>query len=276
MLHAGERWRVSLRLTQEDFDAFAELSGDTNPIHIDPAFARRTRFGKTVAHGMLLFSELAAAVSRRLGPTYRVSTQNLVFPAPTFAGVPLVAHFQVEADAGADGVTLRERVETDTGTTTLMGTAVLVPHQEPRDLQPETPVGEVSEATKLGHLTLGATATKERTIHPADVAEWCRLVDDADPRYRGDTAEVPPPLLGGLVSDLLGTRVPGPGANWLKQRYAFEHPVAVGEAVTTSVEIVRLRPEKGLVNLKTTCTTGSGVALGGEALVLARDLAPAG
>ena len=44
-------------LTQQDFDLFAKLSGDSNPIHVDPEFSARTRFGKTVSHGMLLFSK---------------------------------------------------------------------------------------------------------------------------------------------------------------------------------------------------------------------------
>jgi acyl dehydratase len=41
--------------TQAEFDAFARLSGDDNPIHVDPEFSARTRFGRTVAHGMLLY-----------------------------------------------------------------------------------------------------------------------------------------------------------------------------------------------------------------------------
>ena len=45
-------------LTQADFDAFAELSGDDNPIHLDPAFSANTRFGRTVSHGMLLCTVL--------------------------------------------------------------------------------------------------------------------------------------------------------------------------------------------------------------------------
>ncbi|MGZ3427312.1 MAG: MaoC/PaaZ C-terminal domain-containing protein, partial [Polyangia bacterium] len=50
--------RVSARrrVTQADFDRFARLSGDDNPIHVDAAFAARTRWGKTLAHGMMLYS----------------------------------------------------------------------------------------------------------------------------------------------------------------------------------------------------------------------------
>jgi len=48
--------------TQADFDAFAAVSGDDNPIHVDPEFSAHTRFGRTVAHGMLLYSRLWAMV----------------------------------------------------------------------------------------------------------------------------------------------------------------------------------------------------------------------
>ena len=40
--------------TQEEFDLFARISGDDNPIHVDPEFSARTRFGRTVSHGMLI------------------------------------------------------------------------------------------------------------------------------------------------------------------------------------------------------------------------------
>jgi acyl dehydratase len=75
-------------LTQGDFDAFAALSGDDNPIHVDPAFAARTRFGRTVSHGMLLYGLVCAGLAR-MAPGATHTTQELVFPAPTFAGEPL-------------------------------------------------------------------------------------------------------------------------------------------------------------------------------------------
>lgn len=51
------------RFTQEDFDRFARLTGDNNPIHVDPQFSARTRFGRTVAHGMLLYSTICQGLS---------------------------------------------------------------------------------------------------------------------------------------------------------------------------------------------------------------------
>jgi acyl dehydratase len=70
---------------QADFDCFARLSGDNNPIHVDPAFSSRMPFGRTVAHGLLLCSVLRGLIEQLL-PGGRLVDQSVMFPAPTFAG----------------------------------------------------------------------------------------------------------------------------------------------------------------------------------------------
>jgi acyl dehydratase len=88
MLAPGDTFSTERTLTQADFDAFAALSGDDNPIHVDPAFAARSRFGRTVSHGMLLYGLICAALAEA-APGAAHAAQELVFPAPTFAGEPL-------------------------------------------------------------------------------------------------------------------------------------------------------------------------------------------
>jgi acyl dehydratase len=73
---------------QADFDNFARLSGDDNPIHTDPVFCSKTRFGRTVAHGLLLCSVLRGLIDQ-LAPGARLSEQSVMFPAPTYAGEPM-------------------------------------------------------------------------------------------------------------------------------------------------------------------------------------------
>ncbi len=70
--------------TQGEFNAFAELSGDHNPIHVDPDFAAGTAFGATVAHGMMLFSAVRGLIARHY-PGSRMLSQALMFQAPTYA-----------------------------------------------------------------------------------------------------------------------------------------------------------------------------------------------
>jgi len=75
-------------LTQADLNLYAELSGDHNPIHVDPRFAAATRFGAIVAHGMLLFSLVRGLLARHY-PDRALLSQTLVFAAPAFVDEPL-------------------------------------------------------------------------------------------------------------------------------------------------------------------------------------------
>jgi acyl dehydratase len=86
--------------TQSDFDAFARLSGDDNPIHVDPEFAARTRFGKTVAHGALLCSILRALVEELVPGGTQIS-QSTMYPAPSPVGEPLRFKAKIVDGAGS-------------------------------------------------------------------------------------------------------------------------------------------------------------------------------
>jgi len=75
-------------LSQAEFDLFASISGDNNPIHVDPGFSSRTRFGRTVSHGMLLYTVLWGLVQTHY-PGAQQSGQTLMFPNPAYADEPL-------------------------------------------------------------------------------------------------------------------------------------------------------------------------------------------
>lgn len=117
---------------------------------------------------------------------------------------------------------------------------------------------------------IGDSATTKRSFSSADVTEYMSL---AGIEGSGKPHTVPGPLLGGMFSYLLGTQCPGRGTNYLKQHLEFPIPANVGEELTATVEIIRLRPEKDLVNLRTICTNAAGqVVCQGEALVLVKDV----
>jgi 3-hydroxybutyryl-CoA dehydratase len=68
MSEPGEKLpQRSIRITQAMIDAYAELSGDFNPIHVDPAAAARTPFGGTIAHGCIPLEPIFQAVARWSG-----------------------------------------------------------------------------------------------------------------------------------------------------------------------------------------------------------------
>lgn len=109
-------------LSQEDFNTFARLSDDHNPIHVDPTFSAATSFGRTVSHGMLLFSVLRGLLARRY-PGSRVQAQSLMFPNPAYADEPLELVVEALDGTTADNVTLslNVRITRHDGQTCLQG-----------------------------------------------------------------------------------------------------------------------------------------------------------
>jgi 3-hydroxybutyryl-CoA dehydratase len=118
---------------------------------------------------------------------------------------------------------------------------------------------------------VGQRAELVRTFAAGDVADFAALVGgDLD-----GAEHVPSGLVGGLFSTLLGTTLPGRGTNWMKQTLRFRSRARVGERLTASVEVVRLRPDKRLVNLRVSCVNDAGATVcEGEALVLALEMEP--
>jgi acyl dehydratase len=107
---------------QGDFDRFAALSGDDNPIHVDPDFSARTRFGRTVAHGMLLYSRVWALV-RRHYPAAEHAGQSLMFPNPSYADEPLLLRLaEVDGDPRRLAVSVVRQAD---GAVTLQGECLL-------------------------------------------------------------------------------------------------------------------------------------------------------
>jgi 3-hydroxybutyryl-CoA dehydratase len=86
-IKVGDRFSRSREVTDELVRQFADLSGDHNPIHLDEEFARSTRFGQRIAHGMLS----GAFISAVLGDEFRQRrivylSQTMKFKAPVFLG----------------------------------------------------------------------------------------------------------------------------------------------------------------------------------------------
>lgn len=115
-----------LRLSQDDFNRFARLSGDHNPIHVDPEFSSRTSFGATVSHGMLLFTVLRGLIARHY-PDWRMTHQDLKFPAPAYADEALTLEVQLQSEAPDNTLTLATRIIKADGRACLAGQCRLAP-----------------------------------------------------------------------------------------------------------------------------------------------------
>jgi acyl dehydratase len=291
-LRVGQRAGLEKTFTQDDFNRFAILSGDDNPIHVDEAFSARTYFGKPVAHGMLLYSIISSLLGKQLpGPGSWQMEQELVFPSPTFAGEPVTFAVEITGIQGENLAELTTHVTRTTGEAGATGSAIVrlpgkvaLPASEtahPASPHKKDMTGSGQEI-RLKGLCLGQKASVQRTYTHSDMDDYAELTGDTNPLFNDsrfaqvngfEGAIVPGPLLGALFSFLLGTRLPGRGTNWLKQRLSFKRPAYPLEEITALVEVVRLRPEKNLVNLRTTCQDPTGALVcDGEALVAVRDL----
>jgi 3-hydroxybutyryl-CoA dehydratase len=88
----GDTASLSKTISDDDIRAFAHVTGDHNPLHLDEAFAKRTRFGRRVAHGMLSASLISAVIANELpGQGSIYLGQTLQFVSPVFPGDTVTA-----------------------------------------------------------------------------------------------------------------------------------------------------------------------------------------
>jgi len=117
-------------------------------------------------------------------------------------------------------------------------------------------------------MKLGDSVQVTRTFNAQHLRDYIAL-SGHHPRH----GEIPAPLIGALFSYLLGMKLPGMGTNYLKQEARFHANARLGDVLTARVEITRLRPDKQLVDLKTTCLNSQGELIAsGRALVYVGDL----
>ena len=95
--NVGDSAEITKTIEQADILAFADVTGDHNPVHVDEAFAQTTRFGRTIAHGMLSASLISAVLANKLpGAGSIYLGQTLQFVAPVFPGDEITARVTVK------------------------------------------------------------------------------------------------------------------------------------------------------------------------------------
>jgi 3-hydroxybutyryl-CoA dehydratase len=95
-LHVGQEARRDNHVTQATIEAFAAVSGDRNPVHLDAAYAATTIFKEPIAHGMLSAAYISTVVGMDLpGPGAIYVSQTLSFKAPVKAGDHVVVSVKI-------------------------------------------------------------------------------------------------------------------------------------------------------------------------------------
>ena len=120
----GQHVMLTKTFTEDDVQRFIEITGDMNPLHVDEAFAKETRFHGRVLHGMLTASILSTMVGMLLpgtGAIYR--SQTLAFLQPVRVGETVTAHFVVRSiDRQRARLTIESWIENGAGERVIEGT----------------------------------------------------------------------------------------------------------------------------------------------------------
>ena len=125
-------------------------------------------------------------------------------------------------------------------------------------------------------LSVGLTETYRKEVKSTDVIGFAEISGDRNPIHLSEHFAAKT-VFGGriahglytasLISALIGTRLPGPGAIYVSQTLHFRAPVKIGDTVVASVEVVELIPQGRRAKLHCKCTVDDVVVLDGQALV---------
>jgi acyl dehydratase len=127
------------------------------------------------------------------------------------------------------------------------------------------------------NLKVGDKASLSKVFTEEDVIQFANISTDTNPIHLDEKFAaasvfgqriVHGMLTASLFSGLIGVELPGEGVIYLGQSLTFKAPVLIGQQVTASVEIVKIREDKPIVTLHTLCVNNEGqVVVEGEAIV---------
>ena len=128
MVELGATASRTKTFTDADVRAFAQASGDTNPVHLDDAYAAGTRFERRIVHGMLTAGLISAVIGTDLpGEGTIYMHQSLTFKAPVYLGDSVTATVEVtHIREGRNIVTLATRCTNQDGMLVLDGEAIVL------------------------------------------------------------------------------------------------------------------------------------------------------
>ncbi len=126
-------------------------------------------------------------------------------------------------------------------------------------------------------LSLGMSAALIRTVTDDDIVKFAELTGDLNPVHLNEAYAESTPFghriahgmfAAGLISAVLGTKLPGPGTIYLSQELKFRAPVYIGDTIVARVKVEELDDVKARARFSTTCTVADKVVIEGMALAM--------
>ena len=127
-LKLGDTYAEKVKFSQANVEIFAQITGDNNPIHLDPVYSAQTPFGRPIVHGFYagsIFSKVFGTTWPGEGTIYLF--QDMSFRAPVFVEQDYIANFEiVELDLEKHRAVVRCQLEDNQGKPVIIGIAKLL------------------------------------------------------------------------------------------------------------------------------------------------------
>lgn len=132
-LKVGDTGSFTKTITEKDVLAFADVSGDANPLHLDEEYARQTPFGRRVAHGILMAAIISTVLGIELPGVGTVFVElHIKFLKPVFLGDTVTARATVMEIINPKRVRLMVACVNQHGEDVALGNAIVVPPKQTR------------------------------------------------------------------------------------------------------------------------------------------------
>lgn len=124
------------------------------------------------------------------------------------------------------------------------------------------------QGKSIKEIQVGDTASFTKTISESDVYSFAGITGDMNPMHVNECYAKGTKfgkriahgiLVIGLISNVLGNQLPGPGGIYVKQSYTFLNPTFIGDTITANVEVIDKDESKNRVWLRTYCVNQDGI-----------------
>jgi acyl dehydratase len=123
----GFKATMEVKVTDKMVRQFAEMSGDFNPIHLDDEYAKSTRFGRRIAHGMIIGALISRALNEKVGSGGVYLAQNLKFVNPVFIDDIVIIEMTITGLRKEKGLaTIDTIAKKQNGETVVKGDAIIM------------------------------------------------------------------------------------------------------------------------------------------------------